>query len=360
MKQRGGRGGGQRRPSKPSKAWGGHYASKRQHRNNRHAALDSSVAVAINSGPQPTLAKRRRQLANNKWEATATKDFDVDKIFQDLLESHTKHHNSIQTSNFLIGSKLTANTMVMNSRKSFWKRKLSGLSTKDFDAIWKLARNRFLWQVNHQNDKETAGKSKEPSESTTEAPGKKRPPPVGASDPESKSGPAAAAAGASASANKSKAAIDNDNDVIDLCDSDSDSEVEIVNRILNGKDFEEGEGGDSNNAGDNAPKTDAEIKTRSSPIDATKMIVDRSSKKKNPDKNIGEDNVVGEKPSARYAPQTAAPANASPSPDKAIVATPNTKTNQQQSSSNRWSKLFLGPDFRTEHVFTLDEGDELF
>lgn len=93
---------------------------------NRHEELNPSVAVAINVGQQPTLAKRRKQIAN---ERSIVRKEDINQIFDDLVS----HRDKI----------LRDPTSVINSRKRHWKHKFSGLSTADFDSIWIIARKRF-------------------------------------------------------------------------------------------------------------------------------------------------------------------------------------------------------------------------
>jgi len=112
-------------------AWA--FINKNKH--DRYEELDSSVAVAINAGEKPTLAKRRRELANEK---SIVDDSDIDKIFDDLV----LHSDEIAAKN---------TTGILNSRRYFWKHKFSELSTSDFDSIWKHARNKFF--LLHQNEK---------------------------------------------------------------------------------------------------------------------------------------------------------------------------------------------------------------
>jgi hypothetical protein len=92
----------------------------------RHEELDPSVALAINPGRQPTLAKRRKHIAN---ERSIFRKEDINQLFDDLV-SH--------------GDKILRDpTSIINSRKRHWKHKLSELSTVDFDSIWISARKRF-------------------------------------------------------------------------------------------------------------------------------------------------------------------------------------------------------------------------
>ena len=112
---------------KGSRGWG-KYKNKEQ---DRHRELDPSAAVAINAGQQPTLAKRRRQLANEM--SVVTKE-DVNQIFDDFVSHQDK-----------IAKNPTA---IINGRKRHWKHKFSELSTVDFDSVWIKARKRF---VEYQN-----------------------------------------------------------------------------------------------------------------------------------------------------------------------------------------------------------------
>jgi hypothetical protein len=92
----------------------------------RHEELDPSTAVAVSSGTKPTLAKRRRILANQK---SVINDYDVNQIFNDLIS----HKDRIKTNA----------SAIFNARKRFWKHKFSRLSTQDFDIIWKKARKQY-------------------------------------------------------------------------------------------------------------------------------------------------------------------------------------------------------------------------
>lgn len=121
--------------SKGNRAWG-KYKNREQ---DRYKELDPSVAVAINAGQQPTLAKRRRQIANDR--SIVTKE-DIE-IFNDLV-SHREEVMQNPVS-------------VINSRKRHWKHEFSGLSTTDFDSIWIRARKRF---VDFQNRRANIDSSK--------------------------------------------------------------------------------------------------------------------------------------------------------------------------------------------------------
>ena len=103
----------------------GFYFGKKKVRD-RYEELDSSTAVAVTAGTQPTLAKRRRILANQK---SVVNDSDVNQIFNDL----TLHKDRIKNNA----------TAIFNARKRFWKHKFSELSTQDFDIIWKEARKQY-------------------------------------------------------------------------------------------------------------------------------------------------------------------------------------------------------------------------
>jgi hypothetical protein len=108
--------------SKASRARGKY--KNREH--DRYEELDPSVAVAINAGEQPMLAKRRRQIANDR---SIVRKEDINQIFDDLV-SHR--------------DKIVRNpTYLINSRKRHWKHEFLGLSTTDFDSIWIKARKRF-------------------------------------------------------------------------------------------------------------------------------------------------------------------------------------------------------------------------
>jgi hypothetical protein len=109
--------------SKASRARG-KYKSREE---DRHKELDPSMAVAINAGEQPTLAKRRQQIANDR--SSVTKE-DANQIFDDLVN----HRDEIAQNP----------KSVFNGRKRFWKHEFSGLSTMDFDSIWAKARKRFF------------------------------------------------------------------------------------------------------------------------------------------------------------------------------------------------------------------------
>ncbi len=138
---RGGRGynHNKKRPRNNS-AWAPYYAAQRQNRRDRYAELDPSNARAINAPPQSRLARNRRQTADNHWESSSNKNNDDDKkdyaedIFEDLMKP--KSQKNITTPH-------AANARI-RARKSFWKRELSTFSTKDFDAVWRVGRNKFL------------------------------------------------------------------------------------------------------------------------------------------------------------------------------------------------------------------------
>lgn len=115
----------------------------------RHKELDSSIAVAINSREQPTLAKRRRKIANQMSIVT---NEDVTKIFEDLMS----HQDEITKNG----------VSVINGRKRYWKHEFSSVSTADFDGIWIRARTRFH---EHQSRKAHPENSKK-STSTIDAP----------------------------------------------------------------------------------------------------------------------------------------------------------------------------------------------
>ncbi len=86
----------------------------------------SAASMSVNSREEQTLAKRRREIANN--ESTVTKE-DVKTIFDDLVS----HQDEIARNH----------TSVINGRKRYWKKEFSGLSTTDFNRIWIKARTRF-------------------------------------------------------------------------------------------------------------------------------------------------------------------------------------------------------------------------
>jgi len=102
----------------------GKYKSREE---DRHKELDPSMAVAINAGEQPTLAKRRQQLANDR--SSVTKE-DENQIFDDLVNHSYEIAQNPKS--------------VFNGRKRYWKHEFSGLSTIDFDSIWAKARKRFF------------------------------------------------------------------------------------------------------------------------------------------------------------------------------------------------------------------------
>ena len=116
--------------TKGNRGWG-YYGNKRLD-DHRHKELDPSKAIAITAGEQPTLAKRRRKLADEKSVVTQS---DIDNVFDDLV----RHKDQIQKDQSFI-----------KARKRFWKHQLSGLSTLDFQNIWKEARVMF---ISYQNKK---------------------------------------------------------------------------------------------------------------------------------------------------------------------------------------------------------------
>jgi len=128
----------------------GHYRSGES---DRRKALDSSMAVAINSGEQPTLGKRRRKIANDM--SSVTKE-DVNKIFEDLV-SHQDEitKNGIST---------------MNGRKRYWKHEFSSISTADFDRTWIRARKRFHEHQSRKAQLESSEKSTPTNDEPTDLP----------------------------------------------------------------------------------------------------------------------------------------------------------------------------------------------
>lgn len=103
----------------------GFFGQKKRARD-RYEELDSSAAVAVTLGTQPTLAKRRRTLANEKSVITESH---VEKMFNDLVENDDK---------------IRKNCSMINARKRFFKHQFSNLSTQDFDITWKRARQQYF------------------------------------------------------------------------------------------------------------------------------------------------------------------------------------------------------------------------
>ena len=140
MSHRGGNNNNKKRPRNNS-GWGPYYANQRQNRKDRHAELDSSAATAINVGPKPTLAKRRRQLADDKWESSAKRKEYADEICKELRSKHPEKTTFGQRTPT---PEPYASAQLLKSREKLWKRRLSNLSTKQYDAVWKEGRNQFL------------------------------------------------------------------------------------------------------------------------------------------------------------------------------------------------------------------------
>ncbi len=141
MNHRSGNNNNNKKRPRNNSGWGPYYANQRQNRKDRHAELDSSAATAINVGPKPTLAKRRRQLADDKWESLAKREKYANEICQELRSKHPyKETFGPQKPT----PEPYANARLLKSREKFWKRQLSNLSTKEYDAVWKEGRNQFL------------------------------------------------------------------------------------------------------------------------------------------------------------------------------------------------------------------------
>ena len=430
-----GAGGNKKRDQhKGRSGWSNYFSTKKKDGRDRHAELDSSAAVPINAGPKPTLARKRRQLAKDKWGIPTFKKSDAKMIFEDLLESHIKHHEvkmtglnaaaaapnnnkSGRNNNNNNNNKLTPNTMVMNSRKIFWKRKFLSLSSSDFIVIWNEARNKFMWHIYHgdavvdvavENEggsysKDTHGLKNTIFSGSIDRSSKFDGVVTSASDilSSSKSGsnanananghcakaagrgqksmtpqPPSASLSASLSSGTSKSVempqvTDNNknNFVIDLCDS-SDSEVEDDNN--------KSKNADSSVASSFEYADDEENRVQQ----VEELLARIWNHKDSTIKELESETTSRKKhESSRKAPQNAAvtEANNDPPATTTTTTTPTTTTNtpttttvaaaaavakpttvkQPRPPTNRWSKLFLGPDFRTEFVFSLDEGDEI-
>ncbi len=98
----------------------------------RRKETDRPSAAAINAGEQPTLAKRRRQIANEK---SSIAEEDANIVFDDLLRHLVK---------------IARNPSMMKERKRYWKHVFSEASTMEFDNIWVKARKRFKKHQNRQ------------------------------------------------------------------------------------------------------------------------------------------------------------------------------------------------------------------
>ena len=461
--------GGKKRVRDTPAGWSSYYGNKQKSRKDQNRLaelLDSSAATAINFGQQPTLARRRRQLADDKWgESTTAKKGEGEEIFKDLVSCHGENGTNI--------SKPKANPMLINSRKSFWKRKLSNLSTKDFDTVWKEGRNKFLKYINNHNPGQpaaaaaTAATGVSTGPNTQDRQGLKDPPShesMTAGGGMTKNNNAGTLASASNKNDKSARGKKSSNpkpnearlpiraDVIDLCDSDSEDEAN-TNKSANGnakidKPNHKNEPKNKEwtkfpldqtlvirNLSKGVEKQDIldvfqpfatitntkilgarimkgankeKLKTAfvdydsvAPVLEAMKMhndtplvlngtilsVKQRKKKKRNARlrKAGGEESIIGvrkdnkEYPTKkenngdgsdvnqnpRESPAIAPPAPAVParafkpnaSPARAI-ATPTNKKKPKESPANHWSKLFLGPEFRTDHVFSLGVYDD--
>ena len=273
--------------------------------------------------------------------------------------------------------------MIINSRKSFWKRKLSSLSSRDFDVAWKEGRNKFLKHIHNQGTGQ--GGSSAPAAAAPAAGGGnvdkeptnrrdlKDPSPSGLEKSKNKAGD-----GSKSKAGKSIAPVtvndenavqsitkaqrssstttsnevrfpngSQDTEVIDLCDTDSDdSGSDEKNERTNTKDKLAGGTSKENH---NAHPTKKEADVSGTGVEAPPH------------------------PEQPQGAATAAPApnpTTSPAPDPPLMkpSTPSIRSTRitaenkkgtEDSTTNRWAKFFLGPNFRTDHIFSLEdkEGD---
>ena len=109
-------------------------------------------------------------------------------------------------------------------------------------------------------------------------------------------------------------------DVIDLCDSDSDDEIR-----------------DKHNSETNLERSQSK---KQATTDNNKQIPTKK------EADVSESIA----PVANTAPATATPAE-----NKTVSnEIPKASTTRKRSIPNRWANLFLGPNFRTDHVFSLD------
>ena len=360
------RGGHKKKRARDNGAWGAYYSNRNRNKRDRYAELDASASRPINVGPQPTLARNRRQLADEqKWGEHSQKG---EEIFQDLITSHIENKSFSNNDK----NRLKAQPMIINSRKSFWKRKLSVLSTKDFDVAWKEGRNKFLKHINNQGTGQASSSAVAAggAAASVDAEPKDR---QGLKDPQTAVSQKSKknVDGAKPKAGKSKSSNKNeiqgtkptangktstkptgtsevmrssapDLEVIDLCDSDSDND-------------------DTNEIPATAHKSKLGIpkeKEKSGEVQNHKQFATK--------KEADVSETITSVPRESRAAANSAPAPA-PAPP---VTKPNTSSTKELSDStknakiteetytNRWSKFFLGPNFRTDYIFSLDNEDD--
>ena len=326
-------GGNKKKRPRDNMPWGAYYANKNANKKDRYAEFDSSASRAINAGQQPTLARKRRQLAedNHKWGNDPASNKRAQDIFQDLIKSHRENNSFSGPSN----KRIKFNPVLVNGRKRFWKRKLSNLSTRDCDVAWNEGRNNFLKFINNQGNEAIASTASNDSAGTD---------PKGNGD-QSRTGthknkkavddPKPKPKKPSATNSQKPSTSDKPNpssgtkevgqknlDVIDLCDSDSDNEIS------------------------DAPSSEKNLKSSHSKKNVTATGI--HNKQLPTKKEAGVSESIA--PVTNFAPTTVETANKPISNE-----IPEKSTLTKQSIPNRWADLFLGPNFRTDHVFSLDK-----
>lgn len=326
----GGNNNNQKKRARGNGGWGTYYKNKNANKKDRYVEFDSSTSRAINAGQQPTLARKRRQLAqdNNKWgnnnNYETTSNQRAQDIFQDLIANHEENKSFSGTTN-----RIKANPTLINTRKKFWRRKLSSLSTKDYDTAWKEGRNMFLKFVNSKDNGACPAKLKDRVAQKNPPPGASQKSKAAVDDSKTKKakkdkkhsdknpGAKSSAKSSASTTRKSKPTLD----VIDLCDSDSDDD----NRNGSQSNEQVPATGIDNNAKQVLTKTEAGV---SEPI---------------PELNF---------PPSDLDPTTTSP----PVEEETLNAATELRVTKTKVVANRWSDLFLGPNFRTNHIFSLDNG----
>ncbi len=333
-------GNNQKKRARDNGGWGAYYKNKNANKKDRYAEFDSSTSRAINAGQQPTLARKRRQLAqdNNKWGNYEISNKRAEEIFQDLTRSH-RENKSFSGGN---SNRIKANPMLINARKNFWRRRLSDLSTRDYDSAWKEGRNTFLKFINNQGN-EAVPSTDTPHLASLNSTGVepkergalKDPPPGGSNKSkkaieDSKTKKAKKKSDQNHGAKSSKSATETSKpnvDVIDLCDSDSDRDENIDSSQTNEQVHATGT---ENNSKQVLTKTEADVSEAIPELNPPRPDLDHT-------------------PTS-----TAVESNTSLQEDLNASTTAQPVVTRKKSIANRWSNLFLGPNFRTDHVFSLD------
>lgn len=327
-------GGNKKKRPRDNGAWGAYYANKNANKKDRYAEFDSSASRPINAGQQPTLARKRRQLAedNHKWGNDPTSSKRAQDIFEDLIRSHREDNSFSGPSN----RRIKYNPVLVNGRKRFWKRSLSNLSTRDCDVAWNEGRNNFLKFINNQgneaivstatpnftsndsagtdpkgnDDQSRTGTHKNKKAVDDQKPKAKKPSATNPQKPTPSDKPNPSSG--------TKEVGQTNLDVIDLCDSDLDNEIS------------------------NQPSSEKNLKNSQSKKNVTATGIHNN--KQLPTKKEAD---VSESiaPVTNSAPTTA-------DTESKPVSNPIPK---QSAVKNRWAYLFLGPNFRTNHVFSLDK-----